>query len=265
MNRTLWTRSWSTTPRSRRDVPDAHLLRRAALSAEFALAQYLVKGMAAGNQDMIDEAESMLAALAEDVAEHGGQPISVEPLPQPPDRCPPGPAPGRRADPPRPRRRRPSSAGRGRPALQPAGAGSRWPAGRSGRTPVSRTAHGVPPGAAVPAAGARRSPRRGTRSRRTGRALAGAAVRLRQVPADPEVTPRRPVDRIQTAGAHWTPAAPPGLPARPEHSRRARDHPASGPAAPQSRDRHRSVAERHRPPRYRTGRSVIRLAASRRR
>ncbi|WP_018773861.1 phosphotransferase [Arthrobacter sp. 131MFCol6.1] len=66
---------------SRRDVPDAHLLRRAALSAEFALAQYLVKGMAAGNEDMIDEAESMLATLAEDVAEHGGQPISVEPLP----------------------------------------------------------------------------------------------------------------------------------------------------------------------------------------
>ncbi|MDI3212504.1 phosphotransferase [Arthrobacter sp. AL12] len=68
---------------SRRDVPDAHLLRRAALSAEFALAQYLVKGIAAGNQDMIDEAKSMLTALAEDVAEHGGQPISVEPLPQP--------------------------------------------------------------------------------------------------------------------------------------------------------------------------------------
>ena len=68
---------------SRRDAPDAHLLRRAALSAEFALAQYLVKGLSAGNQDMIDEAESMLTALADDVAEHGGQPISVEPLPQP--------------------------------------------------------------------------------------------------------------------------------------------------------------------------------------
>jgi macrolide phosphotransferase len=68
---------------SRRDSPDAHLLRRAALSAEFALAQYLVKGLAAGDQDMIGEAESMLTALAEDVAEHGGQPISVEPLPQP--------------------------------------------------------------------------------------------------------------------------------------------------------------------------------------
>ena len=68
---------------SRRDVPDVHLLRRAALSAEFALAQYLVKGMAAGNEDMIGEAESMLAALADDVAKHGGQPISVEPLPRP--------------------------------------------------------------------------------------------------------------------------------------------------------------------------------------
>ena len=68
---------------ARRDVPDAHLLRRAALSAEFALAQYLVKGLAAGNEEMIDEAESMLTVLAEDVAEHGGQPISVEPLPQP--------------------------------------------------------------------------------------------------------------------------------------------------------------------------------------
>ncbi len=68
---------------ARRDVPDAHLLRRAALSAEFALAQYLVKGLAAGNEEMIGEAESMLTVLAEDVAEHGGQPISVEPLPQP--------------------------------------------------------------------------------------------------------------------------------------------------------------------------------------
>ncbi|MET1022469.1 MAG: phosphotransferase [Arthrobacter sp.] len=80
---------------SRRDVPDAHLLRRAALSAEFALAQYLVKGLAAGNQEMIHEAESMLTVLAEDVAEHGGQPISVEPLPQPA----PAPKAGRPAEP----------------------------------------------------------------------------------------------------------------------------------------------------------------------
>lgn len=65
----------------RRDAPDNHLLRRAALSAEFALAQYLVKGIAAGDASMIAEAEEMLDTLASDVAEHGGQPISVEPLP----------------------------------------------------------------------------------------------------------------------------------------------------------------------------------------
>jgi aminoglycoside phosphotransferase (APT) family kinase protein len=67
----------------RRDKPDKHLLRRAALSAEFALAQYLVKGIAAGDATMVAEAEEMLATLASDIAEHGGQPISVEPLPSP--------------------------------------------------------------------------------------------------------------------------------------------------------------------------------------
>lgn len=66
---------------ARRDTPDAHLLRRAALSAEFALAQYLVRGLAAGDTAMVEEGESMLALLADDVAAHGGQPISVEPLP----------------------------------------------------------------------------------------------------------------------------------------------------------------------------------------
>lgn len=66
---------------SRRDAPDQHLLRRAALSAEFALAQYLVKGIAAGDAVMVAEAEGMLETLAADIAEHGGQAISVEPLP----------------------------------------------------------------------------------------------------------------------------------------------------------------------------------------
>ncbi len=66
---------------SRRDAPDQHLLRRAALSAEFALAQYLVKGIAAGDSAMVAEAEGMLESLAADVEEHGGQSISVEPLP----------------------------------------------------------------------------------------------------------------------------------------------------------------------------------------
>jgi macrolide phosphotransferase len=71
----------SSYTESRRDAPDNHLLRRAALSAEFALAQYLVKGIASGDAGMISEAEGMLETLAGDIAEHGGQPISVEPLP----------------------------------------------------------------------------------------------------------------------------------------------------------------------------------------
>jgi macrolide phosphotransferase len=71
----------SSYTESRRDAPDKHLLRRAALSAEFALAQYLVKGIASGDAGMISEAEGMLETLAGDIAEHGGQPISVEPLP----------------------------------------------------------------------------------------------------------------------------------------------------------------------------------------
>ncbi|WP_426996399.1 macrolide 2'-phosphotransferase [Pseudarthrobacter sp. N5] len=65
---------------NRRDAPDMHVLRRAALSAEFALAQYLVKAVAANDLAMISEAESMLETLAGDIAEHGGQSISVEPL-----------------------------------------------------------------------------------------------------------------------------------------------------------------------------------------
>ncbi|MFF1251183.1 macrolide 2'-phosphotransferase [Pseudarthrobacter sp. NPDC058329] len=68
---------------SRRDTPDNHLLRRAALSAEFALAQYLVKGIASDDPGMISEAEEMLGTLASDIEEHGGQPISVEPQPAP--------------------------------------------------------------------------------------------------------------------------------------------------------------------------------------
>lgn len=73
----------SSYTESRRDAPDKHLLRRAALSAEFALAQYLVKGIAAGDYPMVSEAEGMLETLASDIAEHGGQAISVEPLPSP--------------------------------------------------------------------------------------------------------------------------------------------------------------------------------------
>ncbi|OFI39881.1 aminoglycoside phosphotransferase [Arthrobacter sp. SW1] len=54
---------------ARRDKADEHLLRRAALLAEFALAQYLVKALAAGHAAMTAEAEAMLKSLADDIGE----------------------------------------------------------------------------------------------------------------------------------------------------------------------------------------------------
>jgi macrolide phosphotransferase len=54
---------------ARRDKADGHLLRRAALLAEFALAQYLVKALAAGHAAMTAEAEAMLKSLADDIDE----------------------------------------------------------------------------------------------------------------------------------------------------------------------------------------------------
>ena len=62
---------------ARRDTPDAHLLRRAALLAEFALAQYLVKAMAVGQEDMTSEAVSMLQSLADDIEEQARQDEAV--------------------------------------------------------------------------------------------------------------------------------------------------------------------------------------------
>lgn len=70
----------------RKEQVDPHLLRRAALAAEFALAQWLVRGLAAGDESMVSEAQDMLAELESDIRQHGGQQISVEepPVPQRP-------------------------------------------------------------------------------------------------------------------------------------------------------------------------------------
>lgn len=105
---------------ARRDTPDAHLLRRAALSAEFALAQYLVRGLAAGDTAMVAEGESMLALLADDVAAHGGQPISVEPLPAPAPAQAPAPAPAVTVQPIEPEAETPGMAAPEAAAGQPA-------------------------------------------------------------------------------------------------------------------------------------------------
>lgn len=52
---------------ARADAADPHLMRRAALAAEFALAQWLVRGVAMDNAEMIAEAEEMMATLDRDL------------------------------------------------------------------------------------------------------------------------------------------------------------------------------------------------------
>ncbi|WP_299166057.1 macrolide 2'-phosphotransferase [uncultured Arthrobacter sp.] len=53
---------------ARSDAPDEHLLRRAALAAEFALAQWMVRGLALHDEDMVAEAEEMMRSLSADLA-----------------------------------------------------------------------------------------------------------------------------------------------------------------------------------------------------
>ncbi|GAA1810102.1 phosphotransferase [Nesterenkonia flava] len=58
---------------------DEHLMRRAALAAEFALAQWLVRGKTEENPQMVEEAKALLAQLKTDIETFGGQEISVTP------------------------------------------------------------------------------------------------------------------------------------------------------------------------------------------
>ncbi|GAA1157027.1 hypothetical protein GCM10009673_07050 [Nesterenkonia sandarakina] len=66
--------------RHRTGEVDEHLMRRAALTAEFALAQWLVRGHASENPEMIAEAKSLLEQLKVDIETYGGQPIALTPL-----------------------------------------------------------------------------------------------------------------------------------------------------------------------------------------
>ncbi|WP_083701652.1 macrolide 2'-phosphotransferase [Tersicoccus sp. Bi-70] len=58
---------------------DPHLMHRAALSAEFALAKWLVRGVTLDDADMIDEARQMLDELDHDVERTGGWELSTPP------------------------------------------------------------------------------------------------------------------------------------------------------------------------------------------
>ena len=68
----------------RGEQADPHIMRRAALAAEFALAQWLVKGLLTSDEERTEEAAQMLRELDEDIAEFGGQPISIVEPPRPP-------------------------------------------------------------------------------------------------------------------------------------------------------------------------------------
>ena len=59
--------------------PDRHLLRRAHLAAEFALAEWLVRGVDRGVESMVKDAERMLNILTLDVERTGSPAPGVIP------------------------------------------------------------------------------------------------------------------------------------------------------------------------------------------
>lgn len=63
--------------------PDRHLLRRAHLKAEFALAEWLVRGVDRGIPSMVDNAGRMLATLAQDVRASASPSPGVTAAPEP--------------------------------------------------------------------------------------------------------------------------------------------------------------------------------------
>ena len=85
----------STSFRAPDRAPDPHLLDRARLDAELALAQWLVRGMDRGQQDMVADAERMLALLEQDLAR---RPRPATPA-TPPERAEPADAAGEPAAP----------------------------------------------------------------------------------------------------------------------------------------------------------------------
>ncbi|MGQ3384283.1 phosphotransferase [Glutamicibacter sp. TV12E] len=80
---------------ARGKAADPHIMRRAALAAEFALAQWLVKSLDSKDPQRIAEADEMLQELDHNIAEFGGQPLSVVEAPRPlaPQSNAPGPKP----------------------------------------------------------------------------------------------------------------------------------------------------------------------------
>ena len=76
-------RVYSSYMEARNKSADPHIMRRAALAAEFALAQWLVKSLDSKDSERIAEAEEMLRELDHNISEYGGQPLSVVEAPRP--------------------------------------------------------------------------------------------------------------------------------------------------------------------------------------
>lgn len=68
---------------ARGNSADPHIMRRAALAAEFALAQWLVKSLDSKDTERIADADEMLQELDTNIAEYGGEPLSVVEAPRP--------------------------------------------------------------------------------------------------------------------------------------------------------------------------------------
>lgn len=76
-------RVFSAYVQARGKAADPHIMRRAALAAEFALAQWLVNSISTKDTERIREAEDMLRELDHNISEYGGQPLSVVEAPRP--------------------------------------------------------------------------------------------------------------------------------------------------------------------------------------
>ena len=74
---------FSAYVQARGKAADPHIMRRAALAAEFALAQWMVKAIDSKDPQRIREASDMLKELDHNIAEYGGQPLSVVEAPRP--------------------------------------------------------------------------------------------------------------------------------------------------------------------------------------
>lgn len=82
-DQTFTDRVFTSYMEARGKAADPHIMRRAALAAEFALAQWLVKSLDSKDPERIAEAEDMLQELDQNIAEFGGQPLSVVEAPRP--------------------------------------------------------------------------------------------------------------------------------------------------------------------------------------